>query len=114
MAANEAVFHYGDYVEMVPYTPGADVPAGEVVLLGDIVGICHVAIPSGELGSLAVQGGVYTCTGDAAIAVGKKVYWDNVNNKVTETATANKVFGYTVVACSGNGAAAECCHNPAM
>ena len=49
--------------------------------------------------------------GDAAIAADKVVYWDDTNNKVSETA-AGKVFGVTVTACTGDAATCQVLHNP--
>jgi hypothetical protein len=54
------------------------------------------------MGGLNTEGGVYECVGDAAIAAGKSVYWDNTNKKVTETATGNKFFGMTITACAAD------------
>lgn len=96
----------------VDYTPGAAVTAGDVVVQNNLPCVAHVDIANGELGALSVGGGVYLCTGDAAISVGKKVYWDDTNNKVTETATGNKGFGWTVSACSGDGSTCRVYHAP--
>ena len=53
-------------------------------------------------------------TGDAAITIGKKVYWDDTAKKVTETASGNKVFGYTVDAnITADDAKGRVMHDPA-
>jgi predicted RecA/RadA family phage recombinase len=97
----ETVFIQGEPV-MVAYTPGVAIAAGQVVVQNNMVGIAHQPIAANALGDLAVMGGVYQCTADAAILVGKKVYWDDTNNKVTETVGSNKVFGWTVSASGAN------------
>lgn len=90
---------------MVPYTPsGADVAAGQVVVIGDGAFIAHRKIADGTLGSLAALGGVYEVTAGEAIAEGKKVYWDDSANKVVETATTGKLAG---VVLPGQSAAAD-------
>jgi len=109
----QTTFCRGDNLQMFDYTPGSAVTAGDVVLVGQIVGIAHLDIAANKLGALSAYGGSYICTGDAAIAAGINVYWDNTNDKVTATATGNKFFGVTVTACSGNNATCEVLHLPA-
>lgn len=95
---------------MVDHTPVGAIAAGEVVVTADTTRIAHRAIPAGTLGALAAGdgSGEYEVPGNAAIAVDKKVYWDNAANQITENAAAgaNKVFGVTLTACTG--AAAFC------
>lgn len=111
MAFQAKLVHGGD-VRMVDYTPGSDVAAGDVVVVGDVPRIAHRKIASGDLGALAEYGGVYEVTGGAAIAAGTDVYWDNTENKVTETAASNTHFGRTVTACSGDDATCNVLHMP--
>lgn len=89
----DATFLHGDPV-MVDHTPSSAVSAGDVVVSGDLALVAHNDIDADRMGALASGGGVYKCTADAAIASGKKVYWNAAASKVTETAGANKVFGY--------------------
>jgi predicted RecA/RadA family phage recombinase len=70
------------YVERgasIDYTPETDVAAGEVVILGDLVGITKIPIPAGTLGALAVTG-IFDFPKEAGegktFAAGVKVYWD--------------------------------------
>ncbi len=98
-----AIFCSGEIDSMMPYTPsGAAVLAGWPVVIANMVCVPHHNIADGDLGDLAVSGGLYTCVGDAAIASGKDVWWDATNKKVTETATSNKFFGHTVSACAAD------------
>jgi predicted RecA/RadA family phage recombinase len=89
----------GQYMD---YTPsGADVAAGDVVVVGDTVAVATEKIEDGDLGALVIRGVVRfpkATTSTSAIAQGTKVYWNAVSEVVTETAGANKVAGYTVVA----------------
>jgi hypothetical protein len=109
----EATFRHGDPV-MADYTPtGGNVTEGQVVLLGSVTantagegavaGIAHRPITNSTLGALAVGGGVYDVVNLNNAANGKKVYWDDTNNKVTTVSTNNAVFGY-IVANGGGGA----------
>jgi predicted RecA/RadA family phage recombinase len=94
------------------YTAGATITAGDVIVTADTPRIALRDIANGDLGALSVVGGIYECTGDAAIAADKKVYWNNTDNKVTETSSGNKVFGRTVSACSADGATCNVYHDP--
>lgn len=100
--------------EMVDYTPGSAVSAGDVIVTSTTPRVAHRDIAANDLGALSASGGVYTCTGDAAIAVDKKVYWVDASNKVSEDANsgANKAFGVTVSACSGDTATCNVRHDP--
>lgn len=96
MAANEAVFQKGDPL-MADYKPsGADVPAGQVVMLAKFPVIPHLKIPDGVKGSVACGKGIYECTADGALAAGDKVYWIQASAKVTKTAAAgaHEHFGF--------------------
>jgi predicted RecA/RadA family phage recombinase len=112
MPFNETQFLHGS-PRMVDHTPTVAIAAGTVVVTADTPRIAHLDIPANTLGALAAVGGVYQCVGDAAIAADKKVYWDNTNNKVTETAAGNKVFGVTVTACAANNGYCQVRHDPA-
>ncbi|MBI5725022.1 MAG: DUF2190 family protein [Planctomycetes bacterium] len=89
-----AIFvHDGDAID---YTPTAYVPAGTVVLQGDLVAVAKTAIAANTLGSLAVAG-VYDfpkATGAGkAIAAGATCYWDDANGRAATTAGGNKLIG---------------------
>jgi predicted RecA/RadA family phage recombinase len=95
MAANEALFQKGDPL-MADYLPGADIPAGEVIVLANFTVIPHLALKNAIKGSVAAGKGIYECTADGALAAGDKVHWDNTANKVSKTAAAGarKHFGF--------------------
>lgn len=108
----EATFYQGAPL-MVDHTPsGAAVSAGQVVVVGDTPMVAHKDIADGALGALAAGGGVYKVAADAAIAAGKRVVWDDTNNKVSTTATG-KPFGFTLTAASADGDLIYVAHEPA-
>jgi predicted RecA/RadA family phage recombinase len=92
--------HDGDAID---YTPGSDVSAGDVVVLGDLVGITKRDIKASELGALAVKG-VFDVAkesgGGVTFAVGAAVYWDDTNNLAvaTDGGGTNKLMGKAVAA----------------
>lgn len=88
---------------MVDYQPsGADVAAGQVLVIGEAVRIAHSDIADGQHGNLAAGGAVYRvpkATGaSTSIADGGVLYWDDDNNIVTPTAGSHKRFGLAVQA----------------
>ena len=91
----------------VDYTPNADVAAGDVIVLNDLVGVTKRKIPANTQGALHVAG-VFDfpkATGaSTAIAAGKTVYWNATAQQVTITATGNKLLGKSVAAAGDNDA----------
>ena len=87
----------------IDYTPGSDLPAGSVVVQGDLIGITKRDIATGGLGTLELTG-VFDVAKTAgvgeAIAAGAKVYWDVADGVAKEDAEAgaNKYLGKTVLA----------------
>jgi len=83
------------------YIPAADIAAGEVVVVGNLVGIVQRDIKAGELGSIAVEG-VYAipkATGaGSAIALGANLFWDAAVKVATTNAAAgaNKALGKSI------------------
>lgn len=89
-----------DYVQQgdtVDFTPETDLPAGSVVVQGDLVGITKHDILANRLGSICVEG-VFDFNKDLtqAISAGARVYWDATNNQVVTIATGNKLLGKCV------------------
>jgi predicted RecA/RadA family phage recombinase len=94
--------HEGSAIDFVPAT---DVGAGEVVVIGDLVGVTKRACGAGELGSLAVEGvsDFPKATGaGSAIPAGSKLYWDVADKqaKTDSEAGANKYLGKSTQAAS--------------
>lgn len=111
--AFEAQFIHGDPL-MVDYTFSGTIADGQVIVVDDLPLISHRSWVSGDEGALAAGGGVYDCIADAAIVAGSIVYWDDTNNKVTETASGNKIFGYVAPSSSSaaDGDTIRCVHTP--
>lgn len=93
----QARFKHGDPT-FIDITPGSALVPGEVLVTGNVPVIAHEALASGVVGAVAQAGGVYECVCAAAIANGKALWWDDTNNRVTETATSNTHFGTSVSA----------------
>lgn len=87
------------------YTPGAAVSAGDVVVVGDLVGVATRDIAANALGALNINE-VFrfpkTAGTGEAIAQGKIVYWDATNEVMTETSTSNQKAGITVAAAAAD------------
>ena len=102
----EATLRSGD-PETIPYTPGADVDEGEVLLLGNTAGIClgvaQRPIANGVLGALAYRGGQWAVVNLNNAADYAKVWWDNSAKKITTVSTNNALFGF--IADGGGGGA---------
>lgn len=93
----------------IDYTPGADVAAGSVVVIGDLIGIAKTGIKANTLGALAVTGvfDMPKATGTGtAISAGASVYWDVAESvaKTDSEAGANKLLGKTTSAAGDNDA----------
>ncbi|MCE9530358.1 MAG: DUF2190 family protein [Planctomycetes bacterium] len=86
--------HDGDLID---YTPGADVAAGEVVVQGDLIGVTRSALAANLPGALAVRG-VFDFAKNTGVAytAGQILYWDDTNNVSTATASGNKQIGKVV------------------
>ncbi len=82
----------------IDYTSETDVPAGTVIVLGDLVGVTKSDIPAGRLGAVHVVGVYDVVKGDAAIPLGSKVYWDATAKLAVTTASGNKQLGIAIQA----------------
>lgn len=81
-------------VELIDYTPNADVPAQTVVALGDRFGVATEDLPANRPASLAVSG-VFVCVKAAGNAMtrGAIVAFDAGNDRVDDALTVGKPFG---------------------
>ena len=71
--------------DAIDHTPAADVAAGDVVVIGKIVGVAKLDIKAGELGALT------------AFAAGAEVGWDAASKKaVAAGASGSAKFGHAV------------------
>lgn len=64
----------------IDYTPATDVAAGEVVVLGELIGVATTPITAGEQGALALEGVVECLTEEPSVdgfaSVGDPAYWN--------------------------------------
>ncbi len=85
--------------ESIDFTPTADVAAGDIVKLGNLVGVAKLDIKAGELGALALCGVYEIATNGAAIEAGAVVFVDPATGKVcAESASGAVKFGHAVAA----------------
>ena len=64
--------------ESVDFTPNRDIESGEIVRLGNLIGVAKLPIQAGELGTLALSG-VFDLAKPLGLAfpIGAGVYWKN-------------------------------------
>lgn len=98
----KAIFVYEG--KSIDYVPAADVAAGDVVVIGEIVGVAQFDIPKGTQGAVALTGVWNVGKDTAAVTAGAKVYWNATDGKATATAGSNKLFGYAVAAAAADAA----------
>jgi predicted RecA/RadA family phage recombinase len=91
----------------IDYTPSSAVSAGDVVVIGELVGVATEDIAASTLGAIDVQG-VFdmpkAVTSSSALTAGAIVYWDAGNQVVTTTASTHKTAGYTIEAATATAA----------
>ncbi len=81
----------------VDFFPTADVPAGSVVIQGNLVGVTKLDVKANTLGAVAVVGVYDVEKGNVAVTLGAKVYWDDTAKKAVVTATGNTLLGIAVL-----------------
>ena len=91
----------------IDYTPSSAVVAGQVIVLGNTVGIANVPIAASALGALAVEGLFDVAKVTGAITVGAAIYWDADGDPLggtagtgaaTTTSTGNTYMGVSALA----------------
>lgn len=89
--------------EVIDYVAGADISSGQVVLIGDRIGVSLTTIANGATGAVRVLG-VFTIAklSTDVVAAGDLLYWDAGNSRLTTTASTHKLAGYAFKA-AGNG-----------
>ena len=82
----------------------ADVSAGDMVKVGDRVGVCSNDITDGATGVVTLIGvfkSIPKLSTDV-VAMGVDLYWDDTNKRLTLTSTSNTLAGMAYIA-AGNG-----------
>lgn len=84
------------------------VTSGQAVLVGVLFGIAATDAANGAPVEIKREGvfDITALTADVA-AVGAKVYWDNVNRRLTTTAAGNTLVGAVTAAKSGTDTTAR-------
>ena len=83
--------------DSIDYIPEADVAAGDVVTIGELIGVAKLDIKAGELGALAVVGVYELPTGGASVALGEVVSVDPATGMVAASGASGAVkFGHAV------------------
>lgn len=83
----------------IDYVPETDVAAGDVLKVGNLVGVAKLDIKAGELGALALAGVYELATGGASVALGEVVSVDPATGKVAAAGASGAVkFGHAVTA----------------
>ena len=91
----------------IDYTPGSAVTAGDVLVLGSIIGVATQDIAANAKGSLALEGVFQVPKITGSNAVGTLIYWDPAGDPLggtsgtgaaTSTAGALKQLGYVAAA----------------
>ena len=91
----KAVFYQdGKRIDIVQ---SGDIDSGDIVVIGELIGVQTNQIKKDEKGSVAVSG-VFQVVKKSAdtFTAGQKVYWDNTLKQATSTASGNTLMGITV------------------
>lgn len=76
-------------------TTSSAIAAGDVVVMGSVVGVAGCDIPVSATGTVHVTGVFEILKADSvAFTVGQKAYWDATNEVMTTTSTSNTEAGY--------------------
>ncbi len=90
--------------QVIDYTPAEAVAAGDVVVLGDLIGIASLDIAANTLGALALTGCYDVAKASGEIAAGAAVYWDAGEKKATATADEKQYLGKAAAKAETDGA----------
>ena len=86
----------------IDYTPTAALAAGDVVVLGNIIGIAQTDVPANTLTGLDIEGVFeFAKKANDVVTVGAVVYWD-ADTKVATIGAGEVVAGIAVEASDAN------------
>ena len=89
--------------DLIDYTPGANVSAGDIVVQGELCGQVVADLLAGEKGALRVEGIIKAPKlSTDVVAIGAVLYWDAGNSRCTTTASTHNMIGKAVTA-AGSG-----------
>jgi predicted RecA/RadA family phage recombinase len=82
----------------IDYTPTADLAAGDVVVLGKIIGIAQTDVPANTLAGLDIEGVFeFVKKANDVVTAGALIYWD-ADNKVATVTSGDTIVGIAVEA----------------
>jgi predicted RecA/RadA family phage recombinase len=89
----------------IDFFPATDVPAGSVIVQGNLTGITKLDIPAGRPGTLHVTG-VYEVVKatNVTFPLGGRVYWDEAAKQAVPEASGNAQLGIAVLDAAANDA----------
>jgi predicted RecA/RadA family phage recombinase len=80
--------------KMMPFTAGATIASGDMVLLGVLIGIAAADYVSGDAGQAQMEGVFEVPKASGALTQGAKLYYDAGAKNLTATATSNTFAGW--------------------
>ena len=80
----------------IDFLSSSDIPAGNVVIQGSLIGVTKVDIKANILGALHVVGVYAVEKSNVAVPLGSDVYWDATAKKAVLTVTDNTLLGVAV------------------
>lgn len=89
---------------LIDYTPGSAVSAGQVVVQNSLVGVSPLDIPASTLGAIDIEGVEDVTKGATAFAVGDPLYWDDSNNTASPDPSVGPYMGFCVTAAAAGDA----------
>lgn len=94
--------------EVIDYTAGADISSGDVVVVGNLIGVAITDIANGEIGAVSIDG-VWSLpkVSAAVIGAGETVNYDvsasEFDDNAATPATGDLSGGCVAVEAAGNG-----------
>lgn len=91
--------------DVIDYTAGSAVAAGDVITVGSGVGIAQYDIAAGETGAISITGVYEFPLAAGPVGLGDELYWDASTGVATASATGNTRIGFAVAAVATGGTA---------
>lgn len=95
----------GEAIEVT--TPAGGYTAGQLVTVGEIVGVAQNTTLENETAVISLAGVYNVAKATGAITQGAKCYLDAVAGNITTTATGNKLAGYAWLAAASGDATVQ-------
>lgn len=86
--------NYIESGDVLDWTATADTKSGDMVAIGDMVGISLGDAKTDQIVAVRMKGVFEVAKATGAITIGSKVYLDATASKATATETGNKFMGY--------------------